>query len=440
MEIFLCVVTHPFLWIGLGLVGVFYAIQWLVSQKGTLFDITGFIQTSFGLNHVPKYVIRLIWYLWIILFMAMLFSISYALYNIILMISSPDTKLESLSVSAYALPAMVVPLSALIAFPITVLRQHYNRRQTEAEEEGLITDRINAAVASLGANKIVKGPEGKETTEPNIEVRVGAILALERLAQKNDDVHVQIMEILCSYLRENAKHKLNDAGKYYQVREDEFYRAIPRNDLQLAIDVLRRRPDSHIDFEHSKKFRLNLSNCNFAGFDFKKGNFTGALFKNCIFEATNFRDAKLVGARLSYSHLSYLDWHGVDLTGANFGYCNAVNLKVRGEFVLASSIRGLLLYGATLAKGRPIAQKSKVNETFGSKETIESINPLEDIERLESIMWKVDTGQATNEEKKEIENKGLLHWRAYNADDLATSQYINRLWDKLGLVGFPFRD
>ena len=121
MEIFLCVVTHPFLWIGLGLVGVFYAIQWLVSQKGTLFDITGFIQTSFGLNHVPKYVIRLIWYLWIILFMAMLFSISYALYNIILMISSPDTKLESLSVSAYALPAMVVPLSALIAFPAPTL-------------------------------------------------------------------------------------------------------------------------------------------------------------------------------------------------------------------------------------------------------------------------------------------------------------------------------
>ena len=153
MELFLCVVTHPFLWIFIGLVGVAYAIQWLVSQrfvsqKVTHFDITGLIQTSFGLNHVPKYVIRLIWYLWIILFLAMLFSILFAHYNIILMISRPDTKLVSLSVSAYALPAMVVPLSALIAFPITVLRQHYNRRQTEAEEEGLITDRINAAVAS----------------------------------------------------------------------------------------------------------------------------------------------------------------------------------------------------------------------------------------------------------------------------------------------------
>lgn len=74
MELFLSVVTHPFLWIFIGLVGVIYAILWLVSQKGTLFDITGLIQTRFGLNHVPKYVIRLIWNLWIILSLAMLLS------------------------------------------------------------------------------------------------------------------------------------------------------------------------------------------------------------------------------------------------------------------------------------------------------------------------------------------------------------------------------
>lgn len=286
MELFLCVVTHPFLWIIVGLVGVAYAIQWLVSQKGTLFDITGFIQTSFGLNHVPKYVIRLIWYLWIILFMAMLFSISYALYNIILMISRPDTKLESLRVSAYALPAMVVPLSALIAFPITVLRQHYNRRQTEAEEEGLITDRINAAVASLGADKIVKGSEGKETTEPNIEVRVGAILALERLAQKNDDVHVQIMEILCSYLRENTKSPLLDE------KNDNFLK--PREDVQMALTVIGRRTDAKIRLETEAKFRIDLQGCHL-----EKANLTDANLKLALLMHTKLNEAIFEGTRLN---------------------------------------------------------------------------------------------------------------------------------------------
>jgi len=71
----------------------------------------------------------------------------------------------------------------------------------------LITDRINAAVLGLGAEKKVKVTENGhviERTEPNIEVRIGAILALERIAKKNLDVHVQIMEFLCTYIRENA--------------------------------------------------------------------------------------------------------------------------------------------------------------------------------------------------------------------------------------------
>ncbi len=44
-------------------------------------------------------------------------------------------------------------------------------------------------------------------SKPNLEVRIGAILALERLASQNLDVHVQIMEILTAYIRENAKAK-----------------------------------------------------------------------------------------------------------------------------------------------------------------------------------------------------------------------------------------
>ena len=80
-----------------------------------------------------------------------------------------------------------------------------------------MTDRISKAVEQLGAEKTVKvrikDAEGKEITveetKPNIEVRIGAILSLERIAQdstihdKGRD-HVRVMEILCAYVRENA--------------------------------------------------------------------------------------------------------------------------------------------------------------------------------------------------------------------------------------------
>ena len=110
---------------------------------------------------------------------------------------------------AIALPAVAAASAGLIALPITLNRLHYTRRQTLAEEEGLITDRINAAVLGLGTDKTVKFEDSNynvlERTEPNIEVRIGTLLALGRLARNNFDVNVQIMQILISYITANAK-------------------------------------------------------------------------------------------------------------------------------------------------------------------------------------------------------------------------------------------
>ena len=125
------------------------------------------------------------------------------------------------------LAALTTVLGAVIALPVTINRLILSRRQTKTAEEGLITDRINKAVEMLGADKTVKrqrrrgnsrlayakGEDGKpdftkpimeEVSEPNIEVRIGAIYALERIAQDSDRDHVQIMEILCAYIRQNA--------------------------------------------------------------------------------------------------------------------------------------------------------------------------------------------------------------------------------------------
>ena len=77
------------------------------------------------------------------------------------------------------------------------------QRQVDVAEQGHITDRINNAVQGLGTEKTVKAGED-EKTAPNIEVRVGAIYALERIAQDSDRDHIQIMEILRAYIRENA--------------------------------------------------------------------------------------------------------------------------------------------------------------------------------------------------------------------------------------------
>ena len=108
-----------------------------------------------------------------------------------------DDFAETLNNLAQGSALLLGVLAATATLIFTLLRTWINERTTRATEEGLITDRVNAAVASLGADKTVKGIEdGKEYTRPNLEVRVGAILALERIAKRSPGVHCQIMEIL----------------------------------------------------------------------------------------------------------------------------------------------------------------------------------------------------------------------------------------------------
>ena len=52
-------------------------------------------------------------------------------------------------------------------------------------------------------------PDGRrvetlKSTAPNLEVRVGAILTLERIARDNPGDHIRVMDILCAYIRETV--------------------------------------------------------------------------------------------------------------------------------------------------------------------------------------------------------------------------------------------
>jgi len=109
-------------------------------------------------------------------------------------------------------------------------------RTVRTQQEGHMTDRIAKAVEMLGTEKTVKevaeGDDGQvvqvERTAPNLEVRIGAILSLERIAQdstthdKGRD-HVRVMEILCAYIRENApasSAKDHDFGEWEPLKDD----------------------------------------------------------------------------------------------------------------------------------------------------------------------------------------------------------------------------
>ena len=91
-----------------------------------------------------------------------------------------------------------------------------------------------------------------ERTEPNIEVRIGAILALERIAQKNLDVHIQIMEILCEYLQNNCFWVPNAGLQTYENLPVDSS-ILPRADIQRAVKVLGTKSPEQMRLEDNKK-------------------------------------------------------------------------------------------------------------------------------------------------------------------------------------------
>jgi hypothetical protein len=183
-------------------------------------------------------------------------------------------------------------------------------RTTNAAEQGLITDWINSAVTGLGVEKTVKqtAPDGTttENTDANIEVRLGAVYALERLSQDSDRDHMQIMEILCAYIRTNAPWDKDTNAPWDPETLGPFKE--PRADIQAALTVIGRRAPDKIDLERTKGFRLDLRDADLGGADLQGGDFAQArLFRSnfqiAALSRTNLKGAKLWDADLSGAHL-----------------------------------------------------------------------------------------------------------------------------------------
>ena len=168
-------------------------------------------------------------------------------------------------------------ITALLGAPFLIWSTVIKHKSLGFQKEGHLTDRISKAVEQLGAEKTVKRADS-EVTLPNIEVRIGGILSLERIAQDSTAYdhgrdHVRCMEILCAYIRENApasgakdhvfgeweplkddptaeeraahleKRKARFGGYHFESQVYQWARKLPepRADIALALRVLGRR-------------------------------------------------------------------------------------------------------------------------------------------------------------------------------------------------------
>lgn len=187
-------------------------------------------------------------------------------------------------------------------------------------QQGQITDRFTRAIDQLGKSDDVPGKAN------NLAIRLGGIYSLERIARdsveadqskeknkgKND--HWVIMEILTTYIRQNAGWTVD--------KEKETVSPQISPDVQAILTVLGRR---YLKYNEGESQRLNLRGTDMRG--------------------ANLNEANLNGADLAGSHLDEAQLNGASLNQANF---YVVSLK--GAFLNRAQLKNAVLQGADMSE------------------------------------------------------------------------------------------
>ena len=144
----------------------------------------------------------------------------------------------------------------------------------DLQREGQITDRFTKAIDQLGA--VETGPDGKPKI--NLEVRLGGIYALERIARDSPTDHWTIIEVLSTYVRGNSPttNYGKTVGEQRSLRTTTPAEAVGkrlRADIQAILTaigrrtvIVRRTVIGRCDITHDPfNRRVDLSNAELSG-------------------------------------------------------------------------------------------------------------------------------------------------------------------------------
>jgi hypothetical protein len=189
--------------------------------------------------------------------------------------------------------------------------RRHQQRSEELTREGQITDRYTKAVEQLGNDR------------GQLDVTLGGIFALERIAKDSPADRATIAEILTAYVRGHAPWPPTRPGQYVENapldRLPSLHERSP--DVQAVLTVLGRMPPDergHLDLRGTDLRKADLT-----GADLEEADLSGAhlelahLDRAELFYA-NLAYAHLEGAWLLYSHLEGVNLSGASLRGAGF--------------------------------------------------------------------------------------------------------------------------
>ncbi|HEY2010710.1 MAG TPA: pentapeptide repeat-containing protein [Rhizomicrobium sp.] len=241
---------------------------------------------------------------------------------------------------------ILLGLAGVFGAPFVIWRTFVAHQQTVISRETHYTDIFTTAVEQLGATREVVGPPHR--TEANLEVRLGAIYALERIAKDSERDHWPIMEVLSAYIRNEQNTGAAIAAPEEAMEISGFTWTIDikpiRVDVQAAINVIGRRPKLRMMHERGSGLKLDLSGANLQKAQFS-GEFRGADFQSSNMTKARFSDCDLVGSELQFSTLTGAVFRDCKIEKFDLNYLNDLD----GLSAYDTSFRGMEFYGKMYA-------------------------------------------------------------------------------------------
>ncbi len=228
---------------------------------------------------------------------------------------------------------------------------YFTWRTLQTNREGQITERFTRAIDQLGATD---GDGNKR-----LEVRLGGIYALERIARDSEEDHGPIVEVLTAYVREHApwppKGLSDEDGlppqlAYGSEIPDHARSAVKKKlpspedpDIRAILAVLRRR-SRYLGNGESEPLDLGRTNL-------RRAKLRGAHLEGAALWATSLvdvdlRGAHLEGANLAGSDLLIANLYGTHLEGANLHVANLEAANLRETHLEGADLSGAIMTGA----------------------------------------------------------------------------------------------
>ena len=293
----------------------------------------------------------------------MLFGIIYLSTDILKAYSNGE---ESKNIRSTIL--MLTALLGVSGIPLFIWRTNIAQSQASTARDRAYTELFTKAIEQLGAEKpakkVIMGEDQTPTTVddyvPNIEVRIGAIYALERIMKDSEKDAPAIVDTLAAYVRENCGEpklecKIPQHNEYKTtsewIRSIKLYVGNPwrpiegslvsrarelskqsqvnRADIKTALEIIGNRPKWLKDpklFRYRVTKSPDLRNVNFQGWDLshfdlshcdlRGANMQGTILQNTKFQSANMAFAKLQGSNCESAKMHKVNFQLACLQGA----------------------------------------------------------------------------------------------------------------------------